>query len=85
MRGPKLKGKDFYKKMLAAKQAKANKVKKEKLGPLDEAPKVRPIIPDTPKRIEVTEPSYGKMEENTSTSIALGKALTRIREQAKGL
>lgn len=76
-------GKEFYKKMLAAKQAKADKAKREKQGPLDEAPKVNPQLPDSPKkRLEVTDISYGKMEENTNTESALTKALNTLRKQA---
>ncbi len=43
-------------------------------------------IPLSKKRIEATEPTYSsKMEENTSTSAALEKALNSLRDKAQGL
>ncbi len=83
----KLKGKDFYKKMLDAKKAKQDKVKKSKKTLEEETPEVRPELPDTPKqRIEVTEPAKASpMEERTSTASALERALQRIEQQARGL
>lgn len=81
-------GKDWYKKMLAAKLAKADKAKRDKLGPLDNNSKTKPDLPSTPpnKRLEVTEPTQGsKMEEHTSSSNAIEKALQRLEQQARGL
>ncbi len=81
----KLKGKDFYKKMLDAKKAKADKVKREK--PVDKAPEVRPELPDTPKKpVDVTmDTPASRTEENSTPSQALERALQRIEQQAKGL
>ena len=83
-------GKDWYKKMLSAKQAKADKLKRMKTDPLDLTQPAKPIVPDSPPdvgaRIEVTKPTpASRMEENTSPSRAIEKALSRIREQTNGL
>lgn len=84
-------GKEWYRKMLAAKLAKADKAKREKLGLLDSNSKVKPNLPpSSPKekgeRLEVTEPTHSsKMEENTSSSNAIEQALRKLENQARGL
>ncbi len=79
-------GKEWYKKMLAHKQAKADKAKREKMGPLDLTQPDKAPLPEGPKRLEVSEPTYSsKMDENTSSSAAIEKALSKLREQAKGI
>jgi len=79
---------NFYKRMLAAKKAKADKIKRTKKTMEEETPKVKgDNLSELPnQRIEVTKPIYSsKMDENTSPNAALSKAIERIREQAKGI
>ncbi len=72
--------------MLDAKQAKASKVKKSKKTMEEEQPKVKSVEEVPLKRIEPTSTTpASRMEENTSPSMALEKALQRIEQQARGL
>ncbi len=83
---PKLKGKDFYKKMLDAKKAKADKVKREK--PDLVAPKVQPDpYTNVPEKATDMAQEHSSVEQKQHTEMKslLNKAVERIREQSKGL
>lgn len=87
---------DFYKRMLAAKEAKASKLIKEKVlkqealleppkvkgEPLASLPEQKPMGP-----IDSSSITFAPKDEGPSptTQGSLDKALARIREQAQGL